>query len=125
VTSVSKVSPAAEGGAAALGDRAILRIRQASFEQGRDVSKASVLDAVLSGASADLADAHARLAHGEAHAALMSDDQEAQALGIRGSPSLVLDAGRQTLYGNVGFGIIAANIVELLREPQAGAASWC
>lgn len=105
--------------------RAILRIRQAFFEQGRDVSEASVLDAVLSGASADLADAYARLAHGEAHTALISDDQEAQALGIRGSPSLVLDAGRQTLYGNVGFGIIQANIAELLREPQAGTASWC
>ena len=105
--------------------RAILRIRQAFFEQGRDTSEASVLDAVLSGAGADLADAHARLARVEAHAALMSDDQEAQALGIRGSPSLVLDAGRQTLYGNVGFGIIQANIAELLREPQAGTASWC
>lgn len=84
-----------------------------------------MLDAALSGAGTDLADIHARLARGEAHTALMSDDQEAQALGIRGSPSLVLDAGRQTLYGNVGFGIIQANIAELLREPQAGAASWC
>ena len=84
-----------------------------------------MLDAALSEAGTDLADIHARLARGEAHTELISDDQEAQALGIRGSPSLVLDAGRQTLYGNVGFGIIQANIAELLREPQAGAASWC
>jgi predicted DsbA family dithiol-disulfide isomerase len=115
----------AEGGEAGLGDRAILRIRHAFFEQGRDISQASVLDAVLSEAGADLADVHARLACGEAHAALMSDYQEAHALGVKGSPSLVLNEGRQTLYGNVGFRIIEANIVELLREPQAGAASWC
>jgi predicted DsbA family dithiol-disulfide isomerase len=115
----------AEGGAAGLGDRAILGVRQAFFRQGRNVSEASVLDAVLSEAGADLDDVHARLARGEAHAALMSDYQEAQALGVKGSPSLVLNEGRQTLYGNVGFRVIEANIAELLREPEAGAASWC
>jgi protein-disulfide isomerase len=55
----------------------------------------------------------------------MSDYQEAQALGVKGSPSLVLNEGRQTLYGNVGFRVIEASIAELLREPEAGAASWC
>jgi predicted DsbA family dithiol-disulfide isomerase len=115
----------AQGGAAGLGDRAILGVRQAFFRQGRDVSEASVLDAVLSDAGADLDDVHARLARGEAHAALMSDYQEAHALGVKGSPSLVLNEGRQTLYGNVGFRVIEANIAELLREPEAGAASWC
>ncbi len=116
---------AAAGGAPDLGDRAILLIRQAFFEQGRDISATSVLDDVISAAGADLADVHARLARGEAHAALMADYQEAQALGVKGSPSLVLNEGRQTLYGNVGFRVIEANIAELLREPQAGAASWC
>jgi predicted DsbA family dithiol-disulfide isomerase len=114
-----------KGGATSLGDRAILGVRQAFFGQGRDVSEASVLDAVLSEAGADLADIHARFARGEAHAALMSDYQEAQALGVKGSPSLVLNEGRQMLYGNVGFRVIEANIAELLREPEAGAASWC
>jgi predicted DsbA family dithiol-disulfide isomerase len=84
-----------------------------------------VLDDVLSAAGADLADIRARLGRGEAHAALMADYQEAQSLGVKGSPSLVLNEGRQTLYGNVGFRVIEANIAELLREPQAGAASWC
>jgi predicted DsbA family dithiol-disulfide isomerase len=116
---------AAERGDPDLGDRAILRIRQAFFAQGRDISAAEVLDDVLSAAGADLADLRARLARGEAHAALMADYQEAQALGVKGSPSLVLNEGRQTLYGNVGFRVIEANIAELLREPQAGAASWC
>ena len=116
---------AAERGDPALGDRAFLQVRQAFFEQGRDISAAAALDDVLSAAGADLADVHARLARGEAHAALMADYQEAQALGVKGSPSLVLNEGRQTLYGNVGFRVIEANIAELLREPQAGSASWC
>ncbi|MCA6249447.1 DsbA family protein [Phenylobacterium sp.] len=116
---------AAEGGDPDLGDRSIVLIRQAFFEQGRDISAVSVLDEVLADAGANLADVHARLARGEAHAALMADYQEAQALGVKGSPSLVLNEGRQTLYGNVGFRVIEANIAELLREPQAGSASWC
>ena len=44
---------------------------------------------------------------------------------IEGSPSLVLNQGRQKLYGNVGFRIIEANILELLRQPRADDASWC
>jgi predicted DsbA family dithiol-disulfide isomerase len=115
----------AEGGEAGMADRAILLIRRAFFESGRDIAQSSVIDAVLAEAGADLADVHARLARGEAHAALMADYQEALALGVKGSPSLVLNDGRQTLYGNVGFRIIEANIEGLLKEPAAGAASWC
>lgn len=115
----------AEGGPAGLGDRAILAVRQAFFAEGRDIARAEVIDAVLAPAGADLADVHARLARGEAHAALMADYQEAQALGVKGSPSLVLNEGRQTLYGNVGYRVIEANIEGLLKEPAAGAASWC
>ena len=115
----------AQGGPEGLGDRAITLTRKAFFEQGRDIASRAVLDAVLAEAGADLADVHARLDRGEAHAALSTDYQEAQALGVKGSPSLVLNEGRQTLYGNVGYRIIEANIEGLLREPAAGAASWC
>ena len=115
----------AQGGPEGLGDRAITLTRKAFFEHGRDIASRAVLDAVLAEAGADLADVHARLDRGEAHAALSTDYQEAQALGVKGSPSLVLNEGRQTLYGNVGYRIIEANIEGLLREPTAGAASWC
>jgi hypothetical protein len=46
-------------------------------------------------------------------------------LRIQGSPSFVLNDGRQILYGNVGFKIIEANIREILRQPTADQASWC
>ena len=36
-----------------------------------------------------------------------------------------MNDGRQKLYGNVGYGVIEANIKELLRSPVAGTASWC
>ena len=44
---------------------------------------------------------------------------------IEGSPSFVLNEGRQKLYGNVGFRIIEANIQELLQAPGGNQASWC
>jgi len=44
---------------------------------------------------------------------------------IEGSPSFVLNEGRQKLYGNVGFRIIEANIQELLRAPGTDQVSWC
>ncbi len=54
----------------------------------------------------------------------MTDYQVARDQGIRGSPSWVLDGGRQILYGNVGYRVIRANAVELLRHPKEEA-SWC
>jgi predicted DsbA family dithiol-disulfide isomerase len=51
--------------------------------------------------------------------------REKEQLHITGSPTIVLNEGRQKLYGNVGYGVIEANIKELLKSPDAGAASWC
>ncbi|MEZ5483114.1 MAG: hypothetical protein R3E73_13460 [Porticoccaceae bacterium] len=33
-----------------------------------------------------------------------------------GSPSYVINGGRQTLYGNVGYRVLRANIDELLKQ---------
>jgi hypothetical protein len=44
---------------------------------------------------------------------------------VQGSPTYILNNGRQKLFGNVGYGVIEANIMELIRSPVAGAASWC
>jgi predicted DsbA family dithiol-disulfide isomerase len=54
----------------------------------------------------------------------MSDYQQAKQNAIKGSPSYVIDGGRQTLYGNVGYRVLSANIEELLKNP-ANEASWC
>jgi predicted DsbA family dithiol-disulfide isomerase len=54
----------------------------------------------------------------------MSDYQQAKQKAIKRSPSYVIDGGRQTLYGNVGYRVLSANIEELLKSP-ANEASWC
>ena len=62
---------------------------------------------------------------GRAHAALATDYKEAENSGVQGSPTFILNEGRQKLFGNVGYRIIEANIEELLRQPSADQASWC
>ena len=57
-------------------------------------------------------------------ASLSADLQNARELGIRGSPTWVLNEGRQILYGNVGYRILNANIEEMLKRPRSEA-SWC
>ncbi len=57
-------------------------------------------------------------------AALLADYRKAGERGIKGSPSWVMNEGRQVLYGNVGYRILNANIEELLRHPDQEA-SWC
>ena len=51
--------------------------------------------------------------------------QDADKMRIEGSPSFVLNEGRQKLYGDVGFRIIEATIQELLWVPSGDQASWC
>jgi predicted DsbA family dithiol-disulfide isomerase len=67
---------------------------------------------------------NATLNSGSAIAEVMRDYQMAQSQGIKGSPSWVLDGGRQILYGNVGYRVLRANAAELLNEPPEEA-SWC
>lgn len=65
-----------------------------------------------------------QLEGGRAFALLCEDNDLKEKYNIEGSPTYVLNEGRQKLYGNVGYKIIAANIEELINRPQ-GVASWC
>ena len=62
---------------------------------------------------------------GAAHAALCGDGALERTLSIEGSPTFLLNEGRQKLYGNVGYRVIEANLQELLRAPDLSEASWC
>lgn len=106
-------------------DRLTWAMRCAFFREGRDIADADVQHDVAQGQGVDPSEIHRRIQDGSAFAALAADYAEADSLGVRGSPSFVLNEGRQKLYGNVGYRIIEANIEELLREPMAGEASWC
>ena len=61
---------------------------------------------------------------GAAFAALDDDLQLKEKYGVTGSPTLILNEGRQMIYGNVGYRVIEANVQELLSQPESHA-SWC
>ncbi len=100
-------------------------LRSAFFGQCIDISSWSALKSSLEVVGVSVADVQDAIDSGMAHADLEADHRDQQALMIQGSPTFILNEGRQKLYGNVGYGVIEANINELLRSPSAGAASWC
>jgi predicted DsbA family dithiol-disulfide isomerase len=103
----------------------LLELRSAFFERCLDISKWSVLQASLEVVGISVNDVRELIDNGVAHADLEADHRDQQNLLVQGSPTFILNEGRQKLYGNVGYGVIEANIKELLRSPVAGAASWC
>ena len=117
VQAVSRLSPAR------LAD-ALFAIRQAFFVQAQDISDFDSLTEIVSGIGLTAEDIRHQLASGHAAARLMADYQQADTLRLRGSPSFVLNEGRQILFGNVGYRVLHANVEELLNQPEADA-SWC
>lgn len=116
----------ADGAApAGSGESLAWSFRRAFFEEAEDIATRQVQLDLAEAANLELGPIEAALADGRAHAALASDYQDADAARIQGSPTFVLNDGRQKLYGNVGYRIIEANILELLRAPREDQASWC
>ena len=68
--------------------------------------------------------ARAAIDDGSAMAALCRDAEMRDEMKIEGSPTWVLNQGRQKLYGNLGYRILEANVREILDRPATGA-SWC
>lgn len=101
-----------------------LAIRKAFFINAEDISDMAILHALVKAQALDVEKIQRVIDSGAAMALLMSDYQLAKAQNIKGSPSYVMDNGRQTLYGNVGYRVLHANIEELLKHP-ADEASWC
>lgn len=101
-----------------------LHLRKAFFTKARDISRLDVLHELAADINLDIAAIEEALADGRASAGLSTDLRSAADSGVRGSPTWVLNNGRQILYGNVGYRILSANIEELLRNP-ADEASWC
>lgn len=106
-------------------ERTTRAVREAFFREARDIARRPVQDEIAEACSLDVGTVRARVDDGSAFAALAADYHDAETLGIQGSPTYVLNDGRQKLYGNVGFRVIDANIRELLRAPTPDQASWC
>jgi len=101
------------------------RLRRAFFAECLDIAQWRIQCQLAEEMALPVAAIEGKIRDGSAFAALANDDQDKQRLLIQGSPTFLLDGGRQKLYGNVGYRVIEANIQELLRDPQTGEASWC
>lgn len=101
------------------------RLRHSFFAERRNIARREVQCDLAEELNLPMEAIRNKLDCGEAHAALHADMEAQQRYQVAGSPTLVLNEGRQRLYGNVGYRIIEANVRELLHNPQSGEASWC
>ena len=103
----------------------VWRLRDAFFRHGDNISERSVYEHIASGLDLQSRVLQEMIDNGDAFAALHQDDEAKQRYKVHGSPTMVLNEGRQLLYGNVGYRIIEVNVRELLHNPLQGDASWC
>lgn len=96
--------------------RAAHALRVAFFTQAQDISNWTVQRAVCDSIGVDFDAALKHVETGEAIANLAADYELAQALGVQGSPTYILNEGRQKLFGNITYKILAANVTELLAD---------
>ena len=106
-------------------DEVMWAFRCGFFKDCRDIARWDVQCELAEALGVDINAIEKSIHDGTAFARLSADYQDAEKMRIEGSPSLVLNGGRQKLYGDVGFRIIEANIEELLRVPDGDQASWC
>ncbi len=99
-------------------------IRDAFFVEARDISSRDELQAIAESLGLPLEALRSKVDQGGAHASVCASLYKSVELGIKFSPTLIFNEGRQKLSGNVGYRIIEANIRELLENP-AGQHSWC
>lgn len=99
-------------------------LRHAFFVETIDVSKLQALFEVAGQTSIDVVELKRIIDGGAAHAHLAADLAAAVQSGVRASPTLIFNEGRQILAGNVGYRVLEANIRELLRSPDEQQ-SWC
>ncbi|HET7384867.1 MAG TPA: DsbA family protein [Pseudolabrys sp.] len=106
-------------------DQVMWAFRCAFFRDCRDISCWDIQCEIAEALGADIGAIEERIHSGIAFAHLAADTQDADKMRIEGSPSFVLNEGRQKLYGNIGFRLMEANIQELFRAPRTDEASWC
>ena len=105
-------------------NKMIWHVRSAFFKDAKDVSDIKVLRELAQELSLPVSSIQEKIDNGSAIAALCSDMEMREQFKLEGSPTYLLDNGRQKLYGNVGYRILEANVQELLERPE-GIASWC
>lgn len=100
------------------------RLRQRFFRDNQNIARRDCQLALAEEMELPKGRIEALLQDGSAMAALCRDIELCKEYSVGGSPTYVLNEGRQKLYGNVGYKVIAANVQEVLHQPAAQA-SWC
>jgi predicted DsbA family dithiol-disulfide isomerase len=101
-----------------------LKFRIAFFKDALDIGNLEILFDLIKSNGLNLNIINTSIQDGSAMSTLMNAYRKSNQQGIKGSPSYVINDGRQTLYGNVGYRVLLANLEELLKNP-ADEASWC
>lgn len=102
----------------------VWRVRRAFFTQARDISDFRELFAIAEDLTLPRAPIERLLENGAAMAAICRDKALCERFHVEGSPTYILNEGRQKLYGNLGYKILEANVHEVIHRPQ-NQASWC
>jgi predicted DsbA family dithiol-disulfide isomerase len=99
------------------------RVRQAFFRDLREVDRLHVLREIAEEQGLPAGQIALEIGAGQVFAALAQDMEDKERLRLEGSPTFVLNDGRQKLYGNLGGDVIIANIRALL-ERDPGQPIW-
>ena len=102
----------------------IWKVRLAFFRDLKDISQMNVLMDIAKSMNLPTDKIQNAIDDGSALAELSRDIELKDEFGVEGSPTYILNEGRQKLYGNVGYRIIEANLQEVMKEPDLEA-SWC
>ncbi len=101
------------------------RLRHAFFRDGKDISDWNIHKDIADSIKIKYAKIEEKIRSAEAITQLAADYDLSQKMSVQGSPTLIMNEGRQKLFGNVGYRLIEANVKELLRSPADDEASWC
>ncbi len=101
------------------------KFRQAFFRDARDISDMKVLFDIADSHSIDKESIKKTLNDGSAMSLFCSEMAMKEKYKLEGSPTYLLNDNRQKLYGNVGYKIIEANVVEVIANRGKTLASWC
>nr|WP_306263761.1 DsbA family protein [Pararhizobium sp. IMCC3301] len=108
-----------------LSNRAARELRVGFFAEAQDISDWSFQRAVSEKIGVNFDEVRNKIETGEAIAKLAADYELAQSLRVQGSPTYILSEGRQILFGNISYGILEANVSELLSEKTNQIGSVC
>jgi predicted DsbA family dithiol-disulfide isomerase len=106
-------------------DEVMWALRCAFFRDCRDISHWDIQCEIAASLGADVGAIEECIHNGTAFARLAANYEDADKMRIEGSPTFVLNEGRQKFYGNIGARLLEANVQELLRDRAVDETSWC